>query len=65
MALSDGLLAILVCPRCKGELRYIEDNPAFVCDSCRLSYAVRDGIPVMLVDEAEKIDEEGPGTIEK
>ncbi|HZV81161.1 MAG TPA: Trm112 family protein [Geobacteraceae bacterium] len=55
MALSDGLLAILVCPRCKGNVRFVEDKPAFVCDSCRLAYPVRDGIPVMLIDEAERL----------
>jgi uncharacterized protein YbaR (Trm112 family) len=57
MALSDELLAILACPRCKGSLRSLEEQPALVCDSCRLSYPVRDGIPVMLVDEAEHLGE--------
>lgn len=56
MSLSDGLLSILACPVCKGGLRYLEDKPALICDSCRLSYPVRDGIPVMLVDEAERLD---------
>lgn len=57
MALSDELLAILACPRCKGTLRYLEEKPALVCDGCRLSYPVRDGIPVLLVDEAEQLGE--------
>jgi uncharacterized protein YbaR (Trm112 family) len=57
MALSDELLAILACPRCKGTLCYLEEKPAFVCEACRLSYPVRDGIPVMLVDEAEHLGE--------
>lgn len=57
MALSDGLLAILACPNCKGGLRYREEKPALVCDACRLSYPVRDGIPVMLMDEAEHLDD--------
>jgi len=56
MALSDELLAILACPACKGGLRYLESVPALVCDSCRLSFPVRDGIPVMLLDEAERLD---------
>lgn len=56
MAISEGLLAILACPVCKGGLRYLEEKPAFVCDNCRLSYPVRDGIPVMLVDEAERLE---------
>lgn len=56
MALSDELLEILACPACKGGLRYLESVPALVCDSCRLSFPVRDGIPVMLLDEAERLD---------
>ena len=55
MALSDELLAILVCPHCKGNLSYEEELPALTCGACRLRYPIREGIPVMLVDEAEKI----------
>lgn len=57
MALSEQLLAILACPVCKGGLRYLEDKPALVCDSCRLSFPIRDGIPVMLADEAQRLGE--------
>lgn len=59
MALSKELLEILACPRCKGEVVLQDDEAGLVCDSCRLVYPVRDGIPVMLVDEAEKIGEAG------
>jgi uncharacterized protein YbaR (Trm112 family) len=55
MSLSKELLEILVCPQCKGEIRPAPDQTVLVCDQCRLRYPVRDGIPVMLVDEAEKI----------
>ena len=55
MALSQELLAILVCPACRGEVRLLEDGSGLVCPVCRLRYEVRDGIPVMLVDEAEKL----------
>lgn len=51
MALNPELIAILVCPKCKGNLE-VEES-ALVCHSCRLLYPVREGIPVMLVDEAE------------
>ncbi|HEY0994580.1 MAG TPA: Trm112 family protein [Gemmatimonadaceae bacterium] len=61
MSLSPQLLKILVCPKCKGELEY-QDAPSvgpggsaaasLVCPACRLRYPVRDGIPIMLVDEA-------------
>jgi hypothetical protein len=52
MALSPELLKILVCPKCKGDLAYREAESALVCQACRLSYPVRDGIPIMLLDEA-------------
>jgi len=55
MALSTELLAILVCPQCKGKIDLEPGETGFVCPACRLRYPVRDGIPVMLVDEAEKI----------
>ena len=54
MALSPELLAILVCPACKGDLQYDESAQSLSCTACRLRYKVVDDIPVMLVDEAEK-----------
>jgi len=58
MALSQELLDILVCPKCKGELRLLADDAGLLCETCRLRFPIRDGIPVMLVDEADKISEE-------
>jgi uncharacterized protein YbaR (Trm112 family) len=55
MSLSPQLLAILVCPRCKGTLEYRESEPALVCPHCRLRYPVRDDIPIMLADEASPL----------
>ena len=52
MTISPQLLAILVCPKCKGALTYREAEPALDCPACKLRYPVRDDIPVMLVDEA-------------
>jgi uncharacterized protein YbaR (Trm112 family) len=52
VSLSPDLLALLVCPRCKGEIEYQEAEQRLVCHHCRLAYPVRDDIPVMLVDEA-------------
>lgn len=52
MSLSPQLLAILVCPKCKGELEYREREQSLVCHACRLRYPVRDDIPIMLTDEA-------------
>lgn len=52
MTLAPQLLNILVCPKCKGKLTYREAEGALDCAACKLRYAVRDGIPVMLIDEA-------------
>lgn len=52
MSLSPQLLEVLVCPKCKGSLEYHEPEAALICRWCALRFAVRDGIPVMLIDEA-------------
>jgi uncharacterized protein YbaR (Trm112 family) len=52
MPLNPELLRLLACPQCKGPLAEEEDN-WLLCDSCRVRYPLRDGIPVMLLDEAE------------
>jgi uncharacterized protein YbaR (Trm112 family) len=57
MKLSPELLTMLVCPRCKGEIRPMDDDHYLVCRSCRLKYPVIDDIPLMLMEEAEKIGE--------
>ncbi len=53
MALSQEILEILVCPKCKGELEYRPDEEALLCHACRLRYEIDDGIPIMLIDEAK------------
>lgn len=55
MSLAPELLALLVCPRCKGTLEYQEAEQRLVCTTCRLAYPVRDDIPVMLLDEATPV----------
>ena len=52
MTVSPQLLAVLACPKCKGELEHRPQESSLVCQRCRLRYAVRDGIPIMLIDEA-------------
>jgi uncharacterized protein YbaR (Trm112 family) len=56
MALSKDLLEILACPKCKGDLRLNEGGDGLICDHCRLLYEIRDDIPIMLIDEAKKLD---------
>jgi uncharacterized protein len=55
MTIPRQLLEILVCPKCKGELEYHQEQEALHCLHCRLKYPVRDGIPIMLIDEASPL----------
>ncbi len=52
MALSQELLEILACPKCKGDVRLTDKADGLVCGTCRLLYPIKDDIPVMLIDEA-------------
>ncbi|TLM66190.1 MAG: Trm112 family protein [Deltaproteobacteria bacterium] len=61
MTLSRELLDILACPQCKGPVAYASGPEEISCTACRLAYPVRDGIPVMLVDEARPLDGCGCG----
>jgi uncharacterized protein len=54
------LLEILVCPLTKQPLRYDRERQELVSDAAQLAYPVRDGIPIMLVDEARRLDDQ-PG----
>jgi uncharacterized protein YbaR (Trm112 family) len=55
MALNDELKAILACPKCKGDLEFHEDKGEIHCRACQLIYAIKDDIPVMLIDEAKPL----------
>jgi uncharacterized protein YbaR (Trm112 family) len=54
--MDSRLLDILVCPICKGPLLYRKADQELVCKADRLAFRIRDGIPVMLEDEARKLD---------
>ena len=54
MTLDPELLEILVCPNDRGEIEVLEQEQVIVCKQCGYRYPIRDGIPVMLIDEAEK-----------
>ena len=54
--ISKELLEILACPKCKGPVNLNETKDGLLCESCRLLYEIRDAIPIMLIDEAKKID---------
>ncbi|MCL4558504.1 MAG: Trm112 family protein [Deltaproteobacteria bacterium] len=58
MAVSKELLDILVCPKCKHDLELEKDGSGLVCHTCSLKFPIVDDIPVMLIDEAIKLNEQ-------
>ena len=54
--LDPRLLEILVCPLTKGRLEYNRETQELVSSSARLAYPIRDGIPIMLPEEARRLD---------
>ncbi len=63
--MESRLLEILVCPLCKGPLDYLRDEQELVCKGDRLAFPVRDGIPVMLEDEARAMSAEEVEAVRK
>ena len=57
MALDTQLLEILACPEDKGPLLYVEDEDTLYNPRLKRRYAIRDDIPIMLIDEAETVDD--------
>ena len=55
--MDPALLEILVCPLTKGPLRYDRAAGELISDTARLAYPIRDGIPIMLPDEARRLDD--------
>jgi len=53
---DQDLLMLLACPQCRGELRLLPEEEGLVCEPCRLLYAIREGVPVLLVSEAVKLE---------
>lgn len=53
--MDNKLLEILVCPVCKGPLIYRKADHELICKADRLAYPIRDGIPVMLEEEAREL----------
>lgn len=56
--IDQDLLDILACPKCKGGLKYLQRQDGLACESCMLIYEIRDGIPVMLIEEARPVQPE-------
>lgn len=63
VAVDPKLLEILVCPLTKGTLRYDEAKQELISQKAGLAYPIRDGIPIMLIDEARELNpDEAPST---
>jgi len=60
MTIDTKLLDILACPLCKGPLQYAKVQQLLVCRADRLAYPIRDGIPVMLEEEARQLEPMDP-----
>jgi uncharacterized protein YbaR (Trm112 family) len=56
MPVDKKLLAILVCPICKGELTYEKENEELVCRAEKLAFPIQDDIPIMLESEARRLE---------
>jgi uncharacterized protein YbaR (Trm112 family) len=57
MSISRELLEILACPKCRSDVELDENNQRIICRSCKIFYEIRDGIPIMLIDEAKPLEE--------
>ncbi|MBI5026051.1 MAG: Trm112 family protein [Nitrospirae bacterium] len=57
MGISKELLEILACPECKGDIRINDAKDGIICDQCKLLYPIREDIPIMLINEAKKLDD--------
>jgi uncharacterized protein YbaR (Trm112 family) len=55
MPIDKELLAILACPKCKGDIALTEKGDGLTCPACKLMYPIKDEIPVMLIEEAVKL----------
>jgi uncharacterized protein YbaR (Trm112 family) len=64
MALDPRLLAVLACPVDKGPLYYLGDDEGLYNPRLRRRYVVRDGIPVMLPDEALEVDDDAAAALD-
>lgn len=52
--IDPKLLEVLACPVCKGDLSPDENEQKLICKKCRVKYSIKNEIPIMLVDQAEK-----------
>jgi uncharacterized protein len=58
MPISQELLEILACPKCKGDIYLNGDKDGLICEKCLLIYEIKDNIPIMLIEEAKPLKPE-------
>jgi len=63
MPVDPELLEILACPNCKTKVELVKNGTALKCAQCKRVYPIKDDIPVMLIDEAEILDEAATGDL--
>ena len=56
MSISKELLEILACPKCKGDVILDEEKDRLICKNCKIYYEIKDGIPIMLIEEAKSLE---------
>lgn len=55
MAIDEHLLSLMACPKCLGDIHVNETKDGLICVACKLTYPIKDDIPVMLIDEASPL----------
>ncbi len=55
MTIDQELINILVCPKCRGSINLDKENDRLICEPCELFYEIKDGIPIMLIEEAKPL----------
>ena len=58
MTINKDLLEILACPQCKGTIYLNKTGDGLICKTCKLLYEIKDDIPNMLIDDANKITDD-------
>ena len=53
--MEKRLLEVLVCPNCKGPLKFDQASQELICNADKLAFPIKDGVPAMLIDEARQI----------
>jgi uncharacterized protein YbaR (Trm112 family) len=55
--IDESLLEIIVCPKCKSNLKYDKGKSVLICENCKVFYPIEDEIPVLLEEEAKPLNE--------